>query len=438
MSAHRLFTIFFLIICGCACTVHSVGDVDPVPPIEDLDGMIAYLRHEDTRLIRYNIPSDLAKLRQEKLCSQHLKSILKILSTRFDANSKVSFEEQAKIIHLVTLCSSENPENRKAIGTFESSVVLKAIVSLIDENNDSITAVVGQAVWILSFANQHNHDYFAEHAIDKMASIIVTKSNALKKNEINASDRSPAIMAVMWMAAALQNLAASYCDTESGHCWWEYDHLEHDESEEYGVYLDEDSDMMVDGSKAAEAIALSVNGELVESLHKLICEKPMGEEDYKIWASETTIEGAGNVDLRIITWAVAGLLKNLSMYEASHTATIDAKDCLCALAQSEDWLESSKAEDALFRSGFTEEDCLGQDNEENYEDSEEYYEDSEEYYEDNEENYEDNEEYYEDNEEYHEDNEEYYEENDEHYEGDEEYYEENYYRDELWLVLPTA
>ena len=260
------------------------------------------------------------------------------LSTRFDADPTIPPEDQIKIVQLLTLCSSEHPGFRQTIGSFEEGVALKAIVSLLDENQDSVTAVVGAAIWILSFANQFNHDYFTEHAIGKMASILVERANALDQITEEAN-KSACALAVMWMAAGLQNLAASYCETDSGHCWWEYKFSDQESDNEHGIYLHEESPLKVDASESAEAIVESVGGELVNVLHRLVCAKPMTGEDEDAWASEATIDGSA-VDPRIITWAAAGLLKNLSIYEGSNTATIEAKECLCALTQSEDWLVS--------------------------------------------------------------------------------------------------
>jgi len=288
---------------------------------------------------------------------------METLATRFDENANISLEVQTKIVQVITLCSSENPERRHSIGKFQDSVVLKAVLSLLDEEKDSVTAVVGDAIWILSFADFHNHDFFVKNAIEKMGSILVDRVIALENEE--ADDVSAASLAVMWMAAALQNLAASYCDTESAHCWWEYEHPEEEqdlpegEETEYGLYLHEDSPLEFHGEYAAEAIVAAASGELVKVLHRLVCAEPMTEDDEAIWASEATIEGAGSANPRIMTWAVAGVLKNLSMYEHSYDATFNAKDCLCALTESADWLESSKAGDALHRAGFVAEDCWG-------------------------------------------------------------------------------
>ncbi len=279
--------------------------------------------------------SDLVWARQEKLCSKQLEPLLVRLSTRFNDNPTIPLSDQTKIVELLTLCSSEHPEFRHKIGTFEEGVALKAIVDLLKEDKDSVTAVVGNAIWILSFDDKFNHNYFVEHALESMASILVERAKTLEQ----ADDKQTCALTVMWMAAALQNLAASYCETDSGHCWWEYDFPEEEDATDYGIYLHEESPLVVDAAEAAEKIVKAAGGELVTVLHRLVCEDPMTSEDEQKWASEATIDGS--VHPRIITWAVAGLLKNLSMYDGSYEATMAAKDCLCALTQSEDWLVSS-------------------------------------------------------------------------------------------------
>lgn len=284
---------------------------------------------------RHANPSPIAWHRQDLLCSSHLEGFLERLST-----SSTPVEEQVKLAKLVTLCSSENPERRSFIANFKLGDALKSIVNLLDQNEDSITAVVGDAVWILSFADPHSHKYFVEHAVDKMAARLVERTKALP--DLSDAEKPAAALAVMWMAAGLQNLAASYCDTESGHCWWEYQFPEDETTpdSEYGVYLHQESPLEVDGKLAASKMA--ANDELVTTLQTLVCQDPMTVDDEEFWASEATLEKAasGTVDPKIITWAVTGLIKNLSMYEESYKITVAAKDCLCKLVLSEDWLVS--------------------------------------------------------------------------------------------------
>lgn len=58
--AFKYLAVFVLLRCGCACNVlgedGNVEDTAPLPSGLDLDEMITYLRHDDTRLIRYDVP----------------------------------------------------------------------------------------------------------------------------------------------------------------------------------------------------------------------------------------------------------------------------------------------------------------------------------------------------------------------------------------------
>ncbi len=250
------------------------------------------------------------------MCSKHLQNVMDLFD---NSNSKiVSLEDQLKIVKIMTLCSSENPGFRKAIGTYNNSTSLQTIVSLLDKGGEA-AAVAAESIWILSFNDKHNHYYFVDNgAIPKMTKII----------EQRRGDRDHyAILSAMWSAAALQNLAASYCGTESGHCWWEFDNHE-------GLHLHPESPLVINGSIAAEKIVNSSDG-FVGTLNNLVCQGGMGPSD-EIWPSLATIRD--NMTLKMMTWAVAGLLKNLASYDVSEHAANASKHCLCLLTESEDWL----------------------------------------------------------------------------------------------------
>lgn len=326
-SFHTVIAVFLL----CSWIMVSIPCCHAIP---DLDKLFSYLRHDDKRLVRYNVPSTEAASRQRRSCSKNLENLMDLLDS--SSSTPIPLEERLKIVKIMTLCSSENPKLRQEIGTYKNSAVLKAIISILDEG-DEAAAIAGESIWILSFNNEHNHNCFVDNgAILKMTKIIENRG---------ADKEHHAVSAVMWAAAALQNLAASYCDTESGHCWWEYD-------THNGLNLHYDSPSVIDGSKAAEEIVKSE--EFVNKLKDLACRGGMSESD-EMWPSLATIHDT--MTPKLSTWAVAGLLKNLSLHKVSEHATYAAKHCLCLLAESEDWLESSKAEDALYRLGIGAEEC---------------------------------------------------------------------------------
>lgn len=328
-----LSTAYFWVVMSVSfCNGSYIGKNDEVL---SLDELFAYLRHDDERLVRYNVPSEEAESRQQNVCSAEL---LDRLVGLLDASAAepTTLEDKMKVIKITTLCSSENPQIRKMIGTLKEGIVLETIVSMLDRGDEAV-AVCGEAIWILSFNDAHNRDYFVEKgAIPKMVNTIIKSGNIHGHFET---------LAIMWTAAALQNLAASYCKTQSGHCWWENDF-------HYGLHLHRDSPLSIDGSNAARKIVQSED--FVRKLKDLACRGPI--ESDQIWPSLATI-GDSFASPKLSTWAVAGLLKNLSLYTVSRPSAYSAKQCLCILQESEDWLESSKAQDALYRLGVDEEEC---------------------------------------------------------------------------------
>jgi hypothetical protein len=97
---------------------------------------------------------------------------------------------------------SENPTVRQKIGIYKDGKVLRVAISMIDEGNKA-AAIAGEAIWIFSSNNSHNYNYFVDNGdIPKMSKIIVSKGKTDKDHNT--------ILAVMWVAAVLQNLAALY------------------------------------------------------------------------------------------------------------------------------------------------------------------------------------------------------------------------------------
>jgi hypothetical protein len=96
------------------------------------------------------------------------------------------------------------------------SGIHKAITKLVLHNSMYLSSKACHVIYIASFANSVNHQRFANiGAIDALSKII--------KQENLAEDQSPRLAAQgMWASAALANLAASYCETDEGRCYWEW------------------------------------------------------------------------------------------------------------------------------------------------------------------------------------------------------------------------
>jgi len=152
----------------------------------------------------------------------------------------------------------------------------------------------------------------------------------------------------MWAAAALQNLAASYCDTDDGRCYWRWS-----SSKENHVILRSSSRPVLSDGSAVRTEALAVPG-LVQALTRLACQGPVvlssGKDepsDDNVFPGENAIAGRDETNPHIVAWAAAGALKNLALEPSAANVLELALPCLCRLAQSPDWLEKAKGRDAL-------------------------------------------------------------------------------------------
>jgi len=290
----------------------------------DIEGTISYLLGGDDRLVRYNIPNTESQGRQRTACATELNTVLSILTN--DNSSRVDKTNATK---LLTLCAVENPNNRAIIGSYGDGSALEEVVSLLDvEGTENVTgtAEAGEAVWILSFNNAENiQGLLSFGALEALTKVILSPS---------AQERDK-----MWSLAAIQNLAASYCDTPTGHCWWTFDEVQ-------GLYLHPDSPLVIDASNTRKQ--LLEEKELLQTLEKIICQGAAKQPSFPSRAK--SYENFPEMS----TWSAIGALRNIVLFEDADFVALRMKSCLCTLLSSPDWLESSKTRDALVRTGLVE------------------------------------------------------------------------------------
>ena len=156
----------------------------------------------------------------------------------------------------------------------------------------------------------------------------------------------------MWAAAALQNLAASYCETEEdGTCFWDW--TEKDEH----IQLSEDSPLHSDGTAARRSI-LEVDG-LVHALVDLACEDSIEHDEQEAaMPGYNAVEGEHDRHLEVSTWAAMSALKNLALEPSAKPELEKAMYCACFLKDSPDWLEEAKAYGFLFHMRRHDEPCI--------------------------------------------------------------------------------
>jgi hypothetical protein len=175
-----------------------------------LQTVVADLRGNDTRLVRWDATKHTAERQRQGSC-QDLPDVLETILVHADQHSPEAVLLAA--CEYVTLCITDNPKHRAIFASI--SGIHEAITKLVLHNSMYLSSKACHVIYIASFANPVNHQRFANiGAIEALSKII--------KQENLAEDQSPRLAAqVMWASAALANLAASYCETDEGRCFWE-------------------------------------------------------------------------------------------------------------------------------------------------------------------------------------------------------------------------
>ena len=230
-------------------------------------------------------------------------------------NDDSSLVDKTNATKLLTLCAIENPNNRGIIGRYDDGDALKVVVSLLLGNegagNLSGAAEAGEAIWILSFNDNENIQGFLSFGALRALINVVLSPSAQERDK-------------MWALAAIQNLAASYCETPTGHCWWAFD------EDKKGLYLHQDSPIVIDGSNTRKH--LLEEKELLHSLEHIICKGAAKAPSFPSRAK--SYENFSEMS----TWSAIGALRNILLFEDAEFVALKMKACLCTLLSSPDWL----------------------------------------------------------------------------------------------------
>jgi hypothetical protein len=302
-----------------------------------LDEILNDLRGDDVRLIRWDAAEHTAERQRSGGCDR-LREVLSVIT-----DGTVSEEAKAKACDVATLCVTNNPQNRAKLS--DHGGIHDAVLSLVSSSKPHVSAVASHLVYIAAFANKKNHQAFAE------AGAVAKLSAVVKKAPQDAA------VQIMWAAAALQNLAASYCDTgvDDGRCYWgwpdnkEIDHV---------VIMHDSLPLVSDGSKVRNEMVK--DKALIKRLAELACKygpvrgKPGGDNPYPGENAMRTVAGKDSpvgheTHQNVIAWAAMGALKNAAIVDPTTKGLIDPKymHCICRFSHSLDWLEADKAEGLL-------------------------------------------------------------------------------------------
>ena len=352
----------------------------PPPPNLVSSEVVDYLRAGDRRMVRPSNSGYTNKLREEYWATFRIDFVIKELidqRTPHDVDISLPPLARAKAAEAITIYVTDHPANRAKIGG--AAGVSRALVELVDRSwRDAVAhdpqvltnqtdimflaaESAAEAIWILSFNSPANHaSLIREGAIEALSGLVTAR-------DVHGVATPP--RAAMWAAAALQNLAASYCgETNDGRCPWDWP--------QGGTQLAVRDRVKVTVDSEAARVKIASMPKLIDSLARYACEGPVSPYDplagrasaYEgIPIGPTTQErmdamfGVGvpwpsraRVDSRkhyaVVPWAAAGALKNIALSEYGANAIIGSENsskCLCRLAVSRDWLESSKAQAAL-------------------------------------------------------------------------------------------
>jgi len=303
--------------------VHKEKNSDPLLSVEELDKLVQELRGGDLRLMRWNAKKHTRRRQSDGMCDDYLSEALRTIT--FSPSSAA----QGLACELATFCITDNPTQRSRLEDNHST----AITKLVGSKNSHTAAMASHLIYIASFSNQQNQQgFFHAGAITQLAAIV-------KNNESSK-------LAIMWSAAALQNLAASYCNTKGdGRCYWGWK-----KENDIVLVIDPKMEVVSDGDAIRKEIL--ADSDLIHALKNLACLGPIrGEmtEENPYVGQNAKIGGVHDNSSNIAAWAATGALKNLAL-EPKARPLIEEDNmlrCICRLAYSPDWLEENKGQGAL-------------------------------------------------------------------------------------------
>jgi hypothetical protein len=171
-------------------------------------------------------------------------------------------------------------------------------------------AAAAECIWISSFSSKENHDAFVDAGAVESLSKVLTEHQC--SSQSTRKEATQCYLAQMWAAAALQNLAAAYCDTKNwGGCDWEWTDTVTDGRHEIAIT----DNTKVKFNPEAVRVSMIRNTKLLEVLEKVICanvkelDKAPSERTWPSRAKVTQVELTPSV----ATWGAIGAVRNLAL-----------------------------------------------------------------------------------------------------------------------------
>lgn len=327
---------------------------DSILTSEDLAAMVKDIAGNDTRIVRWDASTHTVEKQNSGACDE-----LSPIFERITDKSK-DWEAKGLACEYATFCITDNPKFRAQLAEHGKDLH-KTLVNHVGSDNIHLSSMASHLIYIASFSNEKNQQAFAKAgAVQALIKVIKRyeeqdvaerkkhherqKSEKEQDKDITKFNKSMRSVQFMWSAAALQNLAASYCKTENdGRCYWDWA-----EDKDHLVLMNESLTVVSDGASIRQEILK--DDKLVDVLIDYVCEGPVEEPlaDVNPFPGGFAKVGEHDDSPNIVTWAAAGLIKNLALEPPSDREKLEeAVSCLCHLTQSPDWLEEHKAHDAV-------------------------------------------------------------------------------------------
>jgi hypothetical protein len=273
---------------------------------EEAHGLSDFLRAGDYRLVR-DRPHDGSYQRTGVFCDV-LDALILTLRDSPDDQIKHSAADA------IATCLIHRPENQDVAGV--NPDFHEAVVDYLREEPH----MAAQIIWAAVENNHLNLEGFIVFgAIGELFRVMQYYENSV---------------ASMWAAAALMNMATSYCGLSTGPCQWRRDETGN---------LQPLGEIEVDGL-AARLHIIGLEG-IWDLLLDQVCSSAAFEDvEGIIFPSKARIPVDG---IGLSPWAVAGLIKALALRKSSHDELEATVPCLCILSKSDDPLERRNAWEAL-------------------------------------------------------------------------------------------
>jgi hypothetical protein len=355
---------------------------DNLMDIAMLQKLIRRVRGNDHRLVRWDASSYTKRQQQSGGACDDLDKVWRLLQQPLppmdQQQQQQEYIRRGLACEYATFCITDNPRHRSSMhnhsGLYENIAHLVQYYIPTPSTLSNITypppyahqyytsAVAAHLIYIATFADFMNHQGFiTAHAVSALAQLLYNTSNinleassstSVRSTKMKVNNATVQPIQIMWAAAALQNLAASYCMTEDdGRCYWEWKKTK--KSKKYTLQIGKTSlPQISDGSVARRQIFL--DSFLMQQVQYWTCPGPMVQ-------NRSVLPGTNAVAwdpwLRheesplIVPWATTGVLKNVAL-EVSHNSLVKGIlegtiMCLCRLTFSSDWLEENKGTGAL-------------------------------------------------------------------------------------------